>query len=403
MEYGGYVGKILRVDLSNGGITELNTEDYVPDYIGGIGIGYKIVWDETNENTTEWSPESPIIFASGPLCGTPAPSTARAEVIGLAPQSYPEPWAAPSGFGGDFGPKLKFAGYDAVVIVGKASAPKYLYISEDSVEIKDGEFLWGMTTYTTQSALTAKHGVDTSIACIGPAGENLCRWAAILSKTENGAGQGGFGAVMGDKKIKAIVVKPGTHKIPIADPDKLLEEVVKVSAEMSPTGQNSVPLVGDADRFTTRRQSCAWSGCTGGVAGCLPTVSNNVPLKYIGDGSISGIKYCVGGCAPWLTDNDWGNAERNFELNKLCDMLGVNCWEAFAGMNWFLQNCYNAGKLTTLMGESANLNPDGPNVYPKTAPHAGMSNELAVKWIRGVPTGRVKVMSGPRVLQEQQK
>ena len=127
---GGYVGKILRVDLTTGTVSKLNTMNYVPQFIGGIGLGYKLLWDEIKEGTTEWSPENVVIFTSGPCCGTPVPTSGRAEVIGLAPQGYPIPWAAVSGFGGDFGPKMKFAGYDAIIITGKATSPKYLLVSE---------------------------------------------------------------------------------------------------------------------------------------------------------------------------------------------------------------------------------------------------------------------------------
>ena len=373
-KYGGYVGKILRVDLSTGSMTELDTENYVPDYIGGIGLGYKLLWDETNENTTEWSPESALIFASGPLGGTPVPSSGRAEVIGIAPQGYPKPWASPSGMGGDFAPKMKWAGYDAIVITGKADSPKYLYIGEDGAQLLDGQFLWGMTTYTAHNALYAKHGNDVAVAAIGPAGENLVRWSIIQSKTKNAAGQGGLGAVMGDKKLKAIVIKPGTHKIPIAKPEKLIEEVVRVSAELSPAGQNRVPLFRDFDRYKTKLQACDYSACTGGPTLCQPTPQgctsqptyfNKIPVKFTGEGSISGAFYCASACAPMLCDADWGNTEKNFEIAYLMNELGLNHFEAFIALPPFFMNCYNAGKLTKLLGEEVKFSTDGPRVGDK--------------------------------------
>jgi aldehyde:ferredoxin oxidoreductase len=394
-KYGGYVGKILRVDMSTGRMTDLNTWNYVPDFIGGIGLGYKLLWDETNENTTEWSPENALIVASGPCCGTPVPTSGRAEVIGIAPQGYPRPWAAVSGFGGDFGPKMKFAGYDAIVLVGKAASPKYLYISEEGPQILDGDFLWGMTSYTTQDALAAKHGDDVAVVCIGPAGENKVRWATIQSRSENAAGQGGFGAVMGDKKVKAIVIKPGSQPVKVANPEKLLKEVVKVSAELCPSGQHKLPVAdhdypfsttGGKGRYGVRHQSCAYAACTGGAnAGWdLPRYFTKVPKKYTGDGSVSGVMYCVGACSPWLFDNDWGNTERGVEFNKLCDELGLNVWEIFAGMNWFMMNCQNAGKLQEILGEKIELNENGPAVYPKTEQHANLPPEFAARFLRAV-------------------
>jgi aldehyde:ferredoxin oxidoreductase len=394
-KYGGYVGKILRVDMSTGRTETISTWDYVPDYIGGIGLGYKILWDETNENTTEWSPENALIFACGPCSGTPTPTAARAEVIGMAPQGYPIPWAAVSGFGGDFGPKMKFAGYDAIAIVGKAETPKYLFVSEEGVELQDGDNLWGLTSYATQDALAAKHGEDVAVVCIGPAGENRVRWATIQSRSENAAGQGGFGALMGDKKLKAIVVKPGSVKVKVANPQKLLEEVKKVSAEICPAGQHKRPIGGDDLPFSTtkekgrygvRHQSCAYSGCTGGANSTwdLPRYYSKVPLKYTGTGTVSGVMYCVGNCAPWLLNDDWGNTEVNVEFNKLCDQLGLNVWEMFAGMGWFWQHCQNEGKLPEIMGEKIELNKNGPAVYPKKDRWVGVQPEFAVKFIRAV-------------------
>jgi len=392
-KYGGYVGKILRVDLSAGSTSELSTWDYVPDFIGGIGLGYKLLWDETNENTTEWSPENALIFASGPLGGTPVPSSGRLEVIGIAPQGYPKPWASPSGMGGDFAPKMKWAGYDAIIIIGKAESPKYLYVGPEGVQFLDGEFLWGMTTYQAHNALFAKHGNDVAIATIGPAGENRVRWSIIQSKTKNAAGQGGFGAVMGDKKLKAIVVKPGTCKIPIADPKKLIAEVEKVSGELSPAGQNRVPLTRDVGRYKAKLQSCDYAACTGGPFLCLPspegctaqpTYFNKIPMKYSGSSNISGAFYCASACGPMLMDADWGNTEKNFEIAYLMNELGLNHFEAFIALPPFFMNCYNAGKLTKLLGEEVKFSTDGPRVGDKQNFHAMMPPELAVKFMKAV-------------------
>ena len=157
---------------------------------------------------------------------------------------------------------MKFAGYDGIIVVGKSPDPVYIYVSGDEVEVRDGEQLWGLGLYDASDILAQWYGDDVATAAIGPAGENKCRWAAIESNTENGAGQGGFGAVMGDKNLKAIVVKPGTAKIPVANPDKLIEVTTRIAKEMSPAGQNKVALIRDYGTYTSRRQSCAWSGCT---------------------------------------------------------------------------------------------------------------------------------------------
>lgn len=349
MAYGGFVGKILRVDLSDGDRRELSTFDYVPNFIGGTAMAYRILWDEINENTTEWSPENPLIFTTGPCAGTPVPSAGRAQVVGLAPQGYPIPWACTSGFGGDFGPKMKLAGYDAIVITGKSETPVYLYISAEGVEILDAGQIWGLGNYIAQDILATKHGDDVAIAAIGPAGENKVRWAAIESRTENGAGQGGFGALMGDKKLKAVVLKPGSAKIPIANPGKMIEVVNRLNQEMSPSGQNRVALIRDRGTYTTRRQSCPWSCCTGGVSGCLPTMYNRVPQTITGMGTVSGVEYCAPGAPDAIMEK--APSQVISELRRLEGQLGLNHWESQLGMDFWIANEYRRGRLTKIMGE----------------------------------------------------
>jgi aldehyde:ferredoxin oxidoreductase len=375
MTYGGFTGKILRVDLSSGDIKTLNTFDYVPDFIGGIGIGYRILWDETNENTTEWSPENCLIFNAPPVCGTPAPSSGRSELVGFAPQSYPKPWAAHSGMGGDFGPKLKFAGYDAIVIIGKSDSPKYLFVSEESVQIENADYLWGMASYSAQDSLTTRYGEDASVICIGPAGENLVRWATIESKTENVFGQGGFGAVMGDKKLKAIVVKPGNHRINIANPDALIKEVTKVNKAISPVRVLSFPTLTDHKRFTQRRVSPSWGSCTAGSLNdgqaptCPQSYYSKVPLKYTGFGSVSTSMHCIGGACGKMFDVAQ-NTEVAIEANHLTDQLGLNQWELATNIYFFLSKCVKAGKISKIMGD------------PIT--EKMMSSDTAIKWFKAV-------------------
>jgi aldehyde:ferredoxin oxidoreductase len=295
--------------------------------------------------------------------------------------------------GGDFAPKMKWAGYDAIVVVGKSESPKYLVVSEDACELIDADQLWGLTTYQAHNALYAKHGNDAALAVIGPAGENRVRWSIIQSKTKNAAGQGGFGAVMGDKKLKAIVVKPGTQKVPIANPEKLLEEVVRVSGELSPAGQNRVPLVRDLGRYKAKLQSCNYSACTGGPFLCLPspegctaqpTYFNKLPMTHTGNSSVSGAFYCASACGPMLMDADWGNTEKNFEVAYLMNELGLNHFEAFIALPPFFMNSYKAGKLKTLLGEEVQFSTDGPRVGDDQNFHAGMPPDFAVKFLRAV-------------------
>ncbi|MGQ9781242.1 MAG: aldehyde ferredoxin oxidoreductase N-terminal domain-containing protein [Nitrososphaeria archaeon] len=330
-----------------------------------------------------------MIFSTGPLAGTPSPSSGRTEVTCMAPQSYPICWVADSGFGGDFAMKMKFSGYDAIMIIGKSDSPKYIYVQDGGTKLLDGSSLWGLYTIKVQQSLIQKHGADCAIATIGPAGENLVRFAVIMTKTENAAGQGGFGAVMGSKNLKALVIK-GSQRVKVAKPEVLMEEVKKITSELprgSPKGIGVVRPLSDSDRrghYITRKHS----GCTA-CGECMtntdafPDYYEGVQQRWTGTGIISGDMHCVGRCAPLLLDNDWEDKEEAFEFNKLADMLGINHWEIFAGMNWFIQNCYNDGKLTELMGERLNLNKNGPAVFPREAPTQGLLSHLLPSSSRG--------------------
>jgi len=292
----GYAGKILRVDLTTGTLTDIDSSEYLPEWVGGVGLGYRLLWEEIDENTTEWSPENTLIFAGGPCNGSPLPTAGRVEVIGIAPVGYPEPWACVSGAGGDFTPKLKWAGYDAVVITGKAETPKYIYINDDGAQLLYAEPIWGTGNYTTQEWFETKYGKDIASLSIGPAGENKCRIATITTNSENVMGQGGFGAVMGDKKIKAVCVKPGTHKTVWADPDEVLRVTKKISDEFGVGGANNSPIFQETEQYTMRRLSCPYSNCQASLHDCLYWFYNKVPAMW-SSGSFSGTLGCAGGSA----------------------------------------------------------------------------------------------------------
>ncbi|MFH1123828.1 MAG: aldehyde ferredoxin oxidoreductase N-terminal domain-containing protein, partial [Pseudomonadota bacterium] len=147
----GWVGKILRVDLTAGRISEAATTDYVPRMVGGWGVMAKIAWDELPPEIGAFDPENRIMIMTGPLTGTLVPGTGRAEVGTISPSTYsfqgPTEDYIRSGIGGQWPPELKFAGYDGVIIQGKAAAPVWIYIHDGQAEIRDGRDLWGLDTY----------------------------------------------------------------------------------------------------------------------------------------------------------------------------------------------------------------------------------------------------------------
>jgi aldehyde:ferredoxin oxidoreductase len=243
--YFGYQGTILRVNLTDKTIKkeELNLDDALK-YIGGRGLGTKILMDEVDPKTDALSVENKLIFATGPLTGTNTPTGGRYMVITKSPLTGT---VACSNSGGYWGAELKFAGYDVVIIEGKSEEPVYLNISDDSVEIKDASAVWGKTAGETTSALEEAHGEKVRVATIGPAGERLSKISGIMNDRGRAAGRSGVGAVMGSKNLKAIVVR-GTGKVNVNDAVMLKEAFSKSMAkirENGVTGQG-LPTYGSA-------------------------------------------------------------------------------------------------------------------------------------------------------------
>jgi len=216
----GWRGKILKVDLSDSKITELNTMDYADRFLGGRGIATRIYWDEVGPDVKAFDPQNCLILMSGPLAATGAQGASRFEVVGKSPMLRPEGFCY-GNLGGFFAPFLKKAGYDGVVVKGCAERPSYVFIEDGRAEIRDASVLWGKGVYGTREALQQMHGDKVHFVTTGPAGENRCRNATMMTDHE-GSATGGFGAVMGSKNLKAIAVV-GTGKVPVARPAELTE------------------------------------------------------------------------------------------------------------------------------------------------------------------------------------
>jgi aldehyde:ferredoxin oxidoreductase len=222
----GWVGKILRVDLTSGKISTSALDPALArDYIGARGLGTKFIYDEVDPKVDPLSPANKLIFASGPMTGTFAPSAGRYDVVTKGPLTDT---IAASNSGGAWGPELKFAGYDLLIVEGKAAKPVYLWIQDDKVEIRDATNLWGKEVPETTDLLYAETAEDAKVACIGPAGEHLSQIAAIMNDRHRAAGRTGVGAVMGSKNLKAIAVR-GTGSVTVADNKAFLAAVSRAS------------------------------------------------------------------------------------------------------------------------------------------------------------------------------
>lgn len=221
----GYMGKILRIDLKNSAIWHEPLEERKARmFIGGSGLGAKYLLDECDPNVDPLSPENSLIIMTGPFCGTKVPTSGRHAVVTKSPLTG---IFAESDVGGNWGYKFKKSGFDGIIIKGKASRPVYIWIDDGKVEICDASNLWGKDTRQVDDILRGQYGDDVEVMSIGVAGENLVRFASMITdgKDARAAGRCGVGAVMGSKNLKAIVVR-GTMDVEVYD-DALLSKSIK--------------------------------------------------------------------------------------------------------------------------------------------------------------------------------
>ncbi|KUO70826.1 MAG: aldehyde ferredoxin oxidoreductase [Desulfosporosinus sp. BRH_c37] len=235
---GGYTGKVLRINLTEGKTsTEPLNMELAKKYLSGRGLAGKMCFDEVAADVDALSPENKIFISTGALTGTNAPTSGRYMVVTKSPLNGV---TASSNSGGYWGAQLKFAGYDMVILEGKAAKPVYIAINDDKVEIKDAANLWGKDVYATTEAVIQEFGDDKAkVLTIGPAGENLSLVASIMNDKFRAAGRSGVGAVMGSKNLKAIIVR-GTGKVENANPDemkKILSAALGKLKENGVTGQ----------------------------------------------------------------------------------------------------------------------------------------------------------------------
>jgi aldehyde:ferredoxin oxidoreductase len=371
----GWAGKILRVNLSDGSITEEDTSKYL-QFTGGIGFGYKVIFDEA-PMAAPFDADNRIVFAVGPLTGSFAPSTGRSEVISISPHVYApgskHPLVSRSGFGGYWGPELKFAGYDAVIVQGKARRPVFIHITEGGGSIEDATALWGKDTFTVQDMIKQQLGDEnTQIITIGPSGERLVRIAPIIHRIGNAAGQGGFGAVMGSKNLKAIAVR-GKKGVSVAQKKELIDYVKDVRG-FQPGPLGATPLSASvlswtekhldptdinhqAMRFVQTKNNAPWlnkyhvktQSCYSCPQGCY----SYLKVPGLGSGQIS----CTQWYYSWLGNKDTAT----FMANQLANQLGVDTFEMFPMLQfvWYLQDTSVNGKsLLDLMREQNMVSAD---------------------------------------------
>ena len=323
-------GRILRADLSAGQVTEEPLAE-AARFLGGRGLGAWYGWNELPPGVDGFDEENRLMFMTGPLTGTLAPSSGRFEVCGIAPQAYPVPHFTRSSVGGHWGPALKYAGYDGVIVQGKAGGPVYLHIEDGRAEIADAKDLWGLDAFETQRVLIERHGHGTEVMCIGPAGENLSRISVIQSGLENAAAQGGYGGVMGSKKLKAISVR-GTGAISVANPDAFVRECASIHRLIE---ERVVPRKGNGHQAAPGMKACTMA--------CTPR-NCSMQIEHTADGSAFAV-HCASGFYLRYQPRDAA-----LRAADLANRYGINHWEMILGFGGIKDSWFNlahaAGVLT---------------------------------------------------------
>jgi aldehyde:ferredoxin oxidoreductase len=348
--------------------------DYVPRHVGGLGVAARIAWDELRPGIGPFDPENLLFLMVGPLTGTLASGGGRVVVAGIAPQQKPSVFSR-SGMGGHWGAELKYAGFDGIVVRGCAEKPVYLWVHADAdhpsgeAELRDAGGLWGRGTYATTTALRAEHGARTRVVSIGPAGEHLCRIASIETETGNAAGQGGYGAVMGAKRLKAIAVH-GTSGVRVAEPARFMELCMRASREgMRPTGREPARgrWRGTDPGVTQRMKKCGF--CITQCMGRQFTVSTG----EAGAGAASAYRVCYGFRSPTTAEQARSQA--------LVSDLGLNGWEIAFGIIPWLQMCAQRGLIASAMGHEISTPEVEIQYYRDVAPY---SDAFAASLIRAI-------------------
>ncbi len=324
----GYTGNILRVDLSSGLVTKNPTSQYASRFLGGRGIAAKIYWDEVSPETHPFDPENRLIMITGPLCGIPGLAGSRWQVCGKSPMTEPEHFSY-ANLGGNWGVQLKFAGHDGLVIQGKSDKPVYLDIHDDTVQIKDAIFLWGKGAAETRHVLQEELGKKARVVAIGSAGENRVPFACLLADMD-AAGSSGFGAVMGAKNLKAVVVR-GTGSILPAQPDALgeLTRIFRKNHTSIEAAKYPVPLGPNMKKDV----------CFGCIKGCLR-------MRYKASDGTSG-KHTCQSSVYYLARAYRYYGEQNevpYQATRLCDDYGLDSI-VLESIILLLSRCQKAGIL----------------------------------------------------------
>ncbi len=330
----GYAGKILRVDLSTRKIAELPTLDYADRFLGGRGIAGKLYWDEVPPQVDALDPDNALILATGPLAGVPVIGGSRWYACAKSPATSPQHLSY-CNLGGDWGVRLKSAGYDALVLKGRSDRPAYLLIEDGASILRNASGLWGKGAIETRETLVEQLGNSTSVVAIGPGGENRATMACLIA-TDDASGGGGMGAVMGSKNLKAVAVHGTRRKLHGAQPDRLKELTQHFLRIFT------VPPVATAGNVALRitGSRTAKAPCYGCMGDCL---RRNYRAE---DGRVGKFMCQSATFYQQLAEMHYGPGyEVPFKVNKICDECGLDTMSVALALIW-LMRCGRAGLIT---------------------------------------------------------
>ena len=323
----GYAGSIARVDLSSGAVTEIPTEEYTEDYLGGRGMATKIYWDEVRPEVQAFDLENRLIFGTGPCAGFNGLAGARWVACGKSSGTTPH-FFTHSNLGGSWGTELKLAGFDGLIVQGQADSPVYLMIEDGEIHIRDASAIREKGSVQVRGMLKEELGNSVKVVATGPAGDNMTALATLLADND-ASGTGNLGSVMGSKKLKAIAVR-GSGSVTAAHPQRLrelLDHIVKLRKD-SPQGH-------PPPREGFRRDPCC---------GCEEECQRAI---YEDPDGIMGKVMCQSGSFY----NRWANpyygkpGDFAFQATRICDDYGLNTKSIDIIITW-LEKCQKAGILT---------------------------------------------------------
>jgi aldehyde:ferredoxin oxidoreductase len=326
----GWCGKILKVDLSSEAITAIATRPYADRFLGGRGIATRLYWEYVPAAAQAFDPENHLIFMTGPLTGTGAQGASRFEVVGKSPMLMPEGFCY-GNMGGYWGPALKRAGFDGLVVSGKARRPVYLFIADGESRLEDAASIHLMGVKQVGAYLKQTHGKNTHYITTGPAGMNLCRNANLMTDNE-GSATGGFGAVLGAKNLKAIAVV-GTRSPRVSDP-AALNELNRLTVKLNKRNTTFNPYPPD-QIARTGKASCFQCGLDCIMRSTFRTPSNKDVVRKC---------QAMFVYFPWVMARPGEPAETAVDATGLCNDLSL-CTMEMANIVKWISDGYQAGFL----------------------------------------------------------